>query len=373
MKKLWPAVATLLLALPGCEEDPVASPTDTCGEPLQVALVAGRTTRMGTVTVSNSETTLYVQISCDEGWAMTRSQVAVGCALSELPQTRSGNPIPGRFPYKDSYCPAARQDLYAIPLSATPCGGLFIAVHADVIRRNFDDRDDDGDDDRKDDRKDDRDDDKDDREDGCEEGAWGEGEPFPGANWAMFFKYSVQRCRPPSLAGQFRTHSQSAWSGDAASTPPGAYLARQFDAAFPQDLTIGASAANQARFTTSKTVRAFLPQAGTSAALTQSYIDPPDLGNALAGETVALTLNVTFDRHDPEFGASQVLLADLVVADPASPCFGLTVGKMLSSANLILGGQGQVVGLTPAQINDCLVRINENFDGGADRGFLRLP
>lgn len=321
-----------------------------CGDSLTVPLLAGRTTPVGSVVVTNSEDTLFILISMDGDWYLKETHVAVACSLSGIPQTKTGNPIPGRFPYKDSYCPPVQDDLYTLPLSAFPCSNLVIAVHASVVRLS---------------------------PAGAvlqEETAWAAGDPFPGRNWATYFKYTVQVCDPDSLAGRFRTQTQGGWGAPPRGNNPGTYLAANFDDAFPDGLVIGTETGHHVLFTSASAILDFLPQGGTAAPLTGNAVNPRNLRNVLAGQMVALTLNMTFDLTDPDFGASNLPLASLVVANAESPCAGMTVWEVFLAANGVLGGDDYYDGMTAAAINECVSRINENFDNGTeDDGYLRLP
>ena len=94
-------------------------------------LFAGQTTDVGDVFVWNDATNLYVEIVIAAGWCMTESHTAVASTVAGIPQTRTGNPIPGKFAYGFSYDPCAEGDIFTVPLSgfdATPV----IAVHAKV-------------------------------------------------------------------------------------------------------------------------------------------------------------------------------------------------------------------------------------------------
>lgn len=93
-------------------------------------LFAGQTTDVGDVFVWNDATNLYIEIDLVSGWCMTESHVAVASTTAGIPQTKTGNPIPGKFAYGDTYDPCADGDVFTVPLSgfATPV----IAVHAKV-------------------------------------------------------------------------------------------------------------------------------------------------------------------------------------------------------------------------------------------------
>jgi hypothetical protein len=92
----------------------------------------------------------------------------------------------------------------------------------------------------------------------------------------------------------------------------------------------------------------------------------------LAGQVLALTLSVGFDGADPAFSASATPLANLIVADPTSPCVNMTVRQVLDAANAVLAGLPSQ--LTPSQASDCVAKINENFVDGTHLGaYLRAP
>jgi hypothetical protein len=206
------------------------------------------------------------------------------------------------------------------------------------------------------------------------ETAWGNGNPFPGNNWAMWFNYTIQECNggePPEGIdpGDFRTQTQGGWGSTAQGENPGWYRDMNFPSAFPSGLTAGGNYTTF--FSSSLAVENFLPAGGTAAALTQSYVDPLTTeAGVLLGQVVALTLSVTFDEYDPDFGASPVLLKDLVVAEGMFA--GWTVQQVLDEGNVIVGGGSSTY--TASDINAALSAINENFVDGTTVGtYLELP
>lgn len=209
-----------------------------------------------------------------------------------------------------------------------------------------------------------------------EETAWGNGLPFPGKNWAMYFEYEVQKCEPeeppPGIEpGDFRTQTQGGWGTGCQGDNPGCYRDANFGGCFPSGLTVGCD--YTALFTTFSAIEAFLPQGGSPASFTVSHTDPTSTeAGVLAGQVVALTLSVGFDLCDPDFGASDINLKDLIVDDADSPCYNMTVEEVLEEANNVLGGCGSE--FTASEINDCVSKINQNFVDGTTVGdFLRLP
>ncbi|MBW2965108.1 hypothetical protein KY363_06635 [Candidatus Woesearchaeota archaeon] len=215
-----------------------------------------------------------------------------------------------------------------------------------------------------------------DRVDMQSETGWADGEGFPGKNWAMYIMYTIEDPEEPedeNMAGEFRTQTQGGWGSTANGNNPGAYRDENFDAAFPSGLMIGDNGGFYATFSTSAAIEAFLPQGGTAAAFDMNYADPVTTSaGVLAGQATALTLSVGFDNYDPDFGASATNLADLTVADMGSPFYGWTVQQVLDEANTVLAGLPSAY--TPAQVNEALSSINENFvDGTIDDGFLEMP
>jgi hypothetical protein len=128
-----------------------------------------------------------------------------------------------------------------------------------------------------------------------------------------------------------------------------------------------------AHFTSAAAVEAFLPQAGAAGPLTADAIDPllTDAG-VLAGDALALALNLGFDAFDPDFSAICVALAELVVVEDSSPCLGWSVQQVMDQANAILAGAPATV--TPDAIDGCVAAVNANFLGAVvEGGYLGSP
>jgi len=110
-------------------------------EDQQVALCAGQTEDVGTVTVGNDGENLYVTFTIGEPgtieeprWFLEETHVAVATDPGDIPQTKKGNPIPGQFPYTcDELEPGATTCTATIPLDGW-CAGqqLVVAAHAVV-------------------------------------------------------------------------------------------------------------------------------------------------------------------------------------------------------------------------------------------------
>ena len=137
-------------------------------KPLITELVVGRKWMpVGNVTVWNDNDYLYVRYSTAGCWYLAETHLAVATSLEGIPQTKKGNPIPGKFPYMETHDWGTTEYTYEIPLNGWKGMTLYIAAHAEVHC------------------------------DGCFETAWGEGptaHDFPGRNWALYFTYTV--CDP---------------------------------------------------------------------------------------------------------------------------------------------------------------------------------
>lgn len=131
--------------------------------------MAGQTIEAGHVTVWNDETNLFVRYEASGDWAIGEMHLAVATSLDGIPQTKKGNPIPGRFPYATTSRPGVREFVYVIDRTAwEPTTELFIAAHAALDSPTL----------------------------GRETG-WADGQDFPGANWATYFTFRLQYCGTP--------------------------------------------------------------------------------------------------------------------------------------------------------------------------------
>lgn len=83
----------------------------------------------GDVLIWNDASNLYVKYVAASGWCITETHLHVAAVLSSIPQ-KNGNPIPGKFAYKDDFNCGDEIPTYVIPL---PSGTqLNIAAHAVV-------------------------------------------------------------------------------------------------------------------------------------------------------------------------------------------------------------------------------------------------
>ncbi|HEY5764820.1 MAG TPA: hypothetical protein VIS30_02205, partial [Candidatus Deferrimicrobiaceae bacterium] len=107
-------------------------------------ILAGQTIEAGNVTAKLSGSNLEVTFSTIDGWQLSEAHLWVGQGISNLPQTRTGNPIPGQFPYKSGTLNGATSTTFYIPLNSTglnfscPSNDVeyLMAAHASVRKPN---------------------------------------------------------------------------------------------------------------------------------------------------------------------------------------------------------------------------------------------
>lgn len=157
--------------------------------PTTVDLLAGQTIDAGNVSVWNDTANLYVKYETQNGWMINQTHLAVGTALTDIPQTNGKKPvaIPGQFAFSNSFDPTVTSYTYTIPLNSLGASyndNLYIAAHAVVVKQLLD---------------------------GTyqQETGWGNGNKFGGA-WGMYFNYTVQE---PQATGGYTTYTDagSAW------------------------------------------------------------------------------------------------------------------------------------------------------------------
>jgi len=113
-----------------------------------------------------------------QDWCLTETHSHVATSADAIPQTRTGNPIPGKFDFSATLDCVVSYTLI-VPLSWAPGVELSVAAHASVKNPTVV------------------------YIDGpWEETAWGAGFDFPGRNWAMYFAYTVQE-EPTASLGDF--------------------------------------------------------------------------------------------------------------------------------------------------------------------------
>jgi hypothetical protein len=140
-------------------------------------LIAGQdwNNPVGTLEVihENGDRYLYITYSTIDGWELTETHLAVALSLSGIPQTNSGNPKVGKFPYTHPAVSEPTQVEYIIDLQDFPSlnhngyysGTVFIAAHAVVHNPCY-----------------------------GSETAWADtiSQSFPGNNWALYFTLALE-------------------------------------------------------------------------------------------------------------------------------------------------------------------------------------
>ena len=166
----------------------------------------------------------------------------------------------------------------------------------------------------------------------------------------------------------FTTYTQGGWGNPGA---PGQYMAANFDSCFGS-VVIGDPCGFTITLTSVTAVQDFLPQGGTPAALTQNYTDPGS-GNitVLAGQLLGVAFALGFDACDPNFGASPNYLGEQVYVVNTSPFYGWSIQAIYDTARMVISGCPSAY--TPAEVNDALTDVNENYDGGANNGLFVCP
>lgn len=140
-------------------------------------LMAGQSINVGTVNVTQTEGDLCVEfVITDPEWYITETHLAIATDPDLLPQTGSGNPQVGQFPYSDSGL-HTQSSLFCIDYVAAGYAAnteLFLAAHAVVVREGNS------------------------GQVVQSETAWGEGTGFSGRSWAMYFNHTLSECVPPN-------------------------------------------------------------------------------------------------------------------------------------------------------------------------------
>ena len=105
-------------------------------------LYAGQTIDAGTVTVQVVNNNLEVTYATTGGWEIVETHLWVGDDLTNMPQTRKGNPKVGNFPYHSDDITGATSYTTSIPLAVlgfscpTADSTYYIAAHAALRKSN---------------------------------------------------------------------------------------------------------------------------------------------------------------------------------------------------------------------------------------------
>ena len=138
-------------------------------------LYAGKSIEIGYLEVSNDADSVFVKYVLDaSGWYLTETHLAINDSVAEIPMTKGGSPIPGKFPVGGSYSSSDMINTaeFVFDLGDAADGDiLIIAAHAAVVHMS------------------------DCTIDQCET-AWAAEEKgsiqFSGKNWATYVEYEVR-------------------------------------------------------------------------------------------------------------------------------------------------------------------------------------
>jgi hypothetical protein len=141
-------------------------------------LLAGQDINVGTIQVTQDEQYLCVSFQItDSAWYIEETHLALAASPDLLPQTGSGNPQVGQFPYSHTGL-HAQSDLFCVDYAAagyTASESIYVAAHAVVVRMSGGSV-------------------------AQSETAWGEGDGFSGRNWAMYFDHTLESCNHAPVA-----------------------------------------------------------------------------------------------------------------------------------------------------------------------------
>jgi hypothetical protein len=125
-------------------------------------LLAGQTILVGTVTLDEDDNNYYITYDTTaSGWTISETHLAAAAFSSGIPQTKTGNPRPGKFQYSGIHRKGTRIVTYTVPKAGLGINPKF-AAHA-VVNGPLGL--------------------------GGTETAWGGVINFRGSNWGLYFEY----------------------------------------------------------------------------------------------------------------------------------------------------------------------------------------
>ena len=144
-------------------------------DPIVIPLIAGQHIEVGSITVTNNETSIVIVYETTGEWGITETHVDVAVDYSGLHTTGSGNPQPGKFDQQTSHPQPVMKVTHVIDDLEWSVGmDIYIATHAVVVSQQGD------------------------------ETAWAGDLDFPGRNWATYFTYVTQEQKNENLRGQLQ-------------------------------------------------------------------------------------------------------------------------------------------------------------------------
>jgi len=160
----------------------------------------------------------------------------------------------------------------------------------------------------------------------------------------------------------YTTYSKGGWGSPSNSTP-GQYRDENFDAAFPNGLTIGC-ANGSFTFTSAQAIEDWLPSGGGAAVLPAGNLVNPSadvFSNNFADQLIAAMLNTGFDAYDENLGASGANLGNLTYA--SGTFAGMSISSVIAIANDVIGGCSTAY--TGTQLQGAMEAVNLSFHEGA--------
>lgn len=144
-------------------------------DPLVIPLLGGQYIEVGTITVTNTDTSILVVYETTADWAITETHLDAAVDYSGLHTNRSGNPIPGQFDFTTSHPEPVHNVTYVIDDLEWSAGmDIYLATHAVVVSAQGN------------------------------ETAWAGDQDFPGRNWATYFTYTTQELQTMDPRGQLQ-------------------------------------------------------------------------------------------------------------------------------------------------------------------------
>ncbi len=116
----------------------MAVPASANGEPTppayaeEIVLYAGQDIDVGTVYVWNDADYLHIKYKTEDGWLLKETHLQVAVAPGGIPQTKKGNPIPGKFDQGNYFDIPQDWDFFSYPIDSEV--EFSIAAHAAVIK-----------------------------------------------------------------------------------------------------------------------------------------------------------------------------------------------------------------------------------------------
>lgn len=110
-----------LAVVGACVVSAARAHADVCGTPTVTTMVAGQHFNAGTVSISNDAHYIYVTYHTESPWMISEAHAAIAAitnladAPAGIPQTKSGDPTPGRFSNSATFDPEVMSHTFVIP------------------------------------------------------------------------------------------------------------------------------------------------------------------------------------------------------------------------------------------------------------------